>query len=352
MSVSASIEAPLEAGDAFDTFVEELVSSLAGLGMEFDAKLGVVTEKGVVVGRVISWQRAKNVLLEWHPESWNPERTTKVHLNFEPIKDGTLITVRNEGWGRLFGNQGKELTGWFSGEVASPLLRASSPDRFGDWLIDRRARRPSGAMAREVYRDPLYHRPNFLLILKRLSLGTDDYLLEVGCGGGAFLKDALRSGCRAAAIDHSPEMVRLARLENKEAIDEHRLDIIEGDAASLPYGDRTFSCAVMTGVFHFLPDPERALGEIRRVLKRGGRFVAFMGSKELRGTPAAPEPAASRIHFYEDSELVQLARKAGFVDVTVERPNMLDFAREVGVPQESLELFDGRGGQLLIARAV
>src|SRR5208283_1045170 len=116
-----------------------------------------------------------------------------------------------------------------------------------DWITDRRARRPSGPQSRATYRDPLYHRPNFKAILAVLKLRPDDYLLEVGCGGGAFLHDALQSGCKAAAIDHSPDMVRLAREINHEAIQKGRLEIREGDAGSLPYSDAIFTCAVMTG---------------------------------------------------------------------------------------------------------
>jgi SAM-dependent methyltransferase len=107
----------------------------------------------------------------------------------------------------------------------------------------------------------------------------------------------------------------------------------------------------MTGVLNFMPDPLKALSEIRRVLAGGGRLVLFTGSKELRGTPAAPEPIASRLHFYEDQELEELARKAGFAQAVVEHPDFEQFAREVGIPEEFLGLFKGSaGGQLLVAR--
>jgi len=107
----------------------------------------------------------------------------------------------------------------------------------------------------------------------------------------------------------------------------------------------------MTGVLGFILDSLKALSEVRRVLAAGGRFVLFTGTRELRGTPAAPEPMASRLHFYEDQELEALARKAGFAEAVVERPDFERFAREVGVPEEFLRLFKGRsGGQLLIAR--
>jgi hypothetical protein len=43
----------------------------------------------------------------------------------------------------------------------------------------------------------------------------------------------------------------------------------------------------------------------------------FTTGPELRGTPAAPEPIASRGHFYADEELVELADRCGFADVEV-----------------------------------
>ncbi len=349
--VRASIDLRLEPLAAFNVFVEELSEALARLGMRLDpGPTGRVTEGKAELGRVISWQPGAAIVLEWHQADWEPDEVTEVEIRFEPVQEGTRVTLEHHDWGRLLGDQGGELAGWFAREVAGPLLQATGPTRVGDWLTDRKARRPSGAQAREYYRDPLYHRPNFLAMLKELALTKDDYLLEVGCGGGAFLQDALRSGCRAAAIDHSPEMVRLAREINRDAVMERRLEVLEAGADRLPYPDGMFTCAAMTGVFGFLQDPVAALVEIRRVLAKGGRLVLFTSSRELRGTPAAPEPMASRIRFYEDEQLGELGRKAGFVDVRVERSNLEHFAREVGVPDEHLSLFSGRAGQLLLAR--
>jgi SAM-dependent methyltransferase len=351
MSVRTSIDLKLDLPSAFEAFVEELSTALSRLGMQFEPGVnGRVTEGVTEVGRVMCWQPQEQIVLEWHGADWQPAEVTRVELHFEHIADGTRIRLEHQEWGNLLGDPGNELAGWFASEVAAPLLGAMAPSRLGDWITDRRARRPSGPQARATYRDPLYHRPNFKAILKVLGLRPDDYLLEVGCGGGAFLEEALRSGCKAAAIDHSPDMVRLAREVNREAIRQARLEIGEGEADSLPYPDGTFTCAVMTGVFGFISDPLKALSEVRRVLAGGARFVLFTGSKELRGTPAAPEPMASRLHFYEDQQLEELARKAGFDDAHVERPDFEQFAHDVGIPEEHLEPFRGRGGgQLLLA---
>ncbi len=106
----------------------------------------------------------------------------------------------------------------------------------------------------------------------------------------------------------------------------------------------------MTGVLGFLPDASRTFNEISRVLAAPGRLVAFTGLKSLRGTPAAPEPMASRLRFYEDGELVDLARRAGFATARVEHPSLFEYAKKAGAPKSDLNLFKGTGGsQLLVA---
>ena len=349
MSLHISIDLRLRPPAAFDNLMDELSMRLSRLGMRFEpGPGGKVTDGAIEVGRVVSWLRNERIVLEWRPANWPPFETSKMELRFEALEDGTRVTLEHDGLSNLLGD---ELAGWFGSEVAAPFLKTTGPVALGDWITDRKARRPSGPQSRAIYRDPLYHRPNFKVILNVLRLRPNDFLLEVGCGGGAFLADALQTGCKAAAIDHSPDMVRLAREVNRDAIREGRLEIREGDARSLPFPDGTFTCAVMTGVFGFIANPLEAISEVRRVLAEGGRFVLFTGSKEMRGTPAAPEPMASRLHFYEDAELEDLARQAGFGDARLDRPDFTSFAREVGVPEEHMPLFSARGGgQLLVAR--
>jgi SAM-dependent methyltransferase len=309
---------------------------------------GRVIEHEFEVGRVVAWEPPARVLLEWHPAEWEPDHTTAVELRLEAVEGGTRTMVEHRGWGRLVGGP-EERTGWFADQVAAPLLKATAPAALGDWLTDRQARRPSGAQSRSVYRDPLYHYPNFRVIHQELALGPHDYLLEVGCGGGAMLKEALRSGCRAAAVDHSADMVALATAENRQAVADGRLEIRQASADRLPFADSTFSHAAMTGVLGFLPDPMAALSEIRRVLARGGTFVTLGSDVELKGTPGAPEPMASRLQFYDDDQLAQLARGAGFDDVHVIHRDLEPFAREAGVPEEHLMLFAGPTTRFLIA---
>ena len=349
-TVSASVEVELGREDAFAVVVDELPGALARRGIELELRAGGTARDGPSeVGRVTSWEPGRGLGIEWRPASWEPGETIEVSLGFEPTDAGTRITFEQRGWGSLLGGW-DELAGWFAGEVAAPLLEATSPSAFGDWLTDRRARRPSGGQARTTYADPLFHRPNFAVLLELLALEPEDVLLEIGCGGGAFLHEALESGCRAAAIDHSPEMVRLAREQNAQAVAEGRLEVLEADAQRLPFPDEMFTCATMTGVLGFLPDPVAVFAEIRRVLADGGRIAVLGADPAWRGTPAAPEPMASRLRFYEDDDLVRMAQDAAFTDVRVERRSLYEPAQQVGIPDEHLQYFEEGAAPFLVAR--
>lgn len=350
-NVRVSVDVSLSPEETFDGLVDELGIALEKRGFKFDAGAGgSVTEKGNCVGSVREWKPGERISLQWRPKNWNGDEQNEIVVDFASSNSGTTITFESFEWGRVLGDDKRELLGWFTSEVSAQLLFASSPHLLGDWITDRLARSPSGPRSRGVYKNPIYHWPNFYAILDRLSLGSGDYLLEVGCGGGAFLHEALKSGCRAAAIDHSADMVRVASEANSEAISEKRLTISKSEAESLPFQDGMFSRAVMTGVLGFLPDPSAAFKEVFRVLRTGGRFVAFTSTKELKGTPAISEPVESRVKFYEDEELERLAKDASFSLARVEHPSFFDYAVKAGVPSSDLELFSRPGGaQLLVA---
>jgi SAM-dependent methyltransferase len=335
------LDVALAPEEAFAAVVADLVAALARQGVALETGAGGrAVARGVEVGQVLAWEPGRRFALSWRAADWLPDATSEVALDVEPLGDRTRVTLEHRGWGAALGG-GAEQLGWFASAVAAPALAAATPGPLGDWVTDRQARRPWGPQSRAVYADPLYHYPNFHALLAELELGPDDILLEVGCGGGAFLRQALASGCRAAAVDHSPDMVQLSRHENEEAVRSGRLDVREAPADALPFADATFTKAAMTGVLGFLPDPVLAFGEIRRTLRPGGRFVCLGSDPELRGTPAAPEPMASRLRFYADAKLAELGRRAGFTAVRVLDHDLSAAAREVGVPEEHLPLFAG-----------
>ena len=323
MPTTITLTAELEG--SLDEFVEELAAALSRRRIAFDPQTRVV---------------------EWHEADWQPDAKSVLALR----REGDRIVVELIGFGGSFWDDA-ELLGWFADSVAAAFLEAASPAALGDWLTDRAARRPSGAAQRTSYRDPSHHRPSFGAILEELDLGPDDVLLEIGCGGGAFLEQALRTGCRAKAVDHSAEMVRVASELNAAAIAAGRLEIVQTTAEQLPFEDDSCTAGAMMQVFFFL-EPEPALAECRRVVRPGGTLAVFTVSEEAKGTPAAPEPMASRGRFYTDEQLIELARAAGFGDGTVKHPDLERHARAAGLPDDVVQMFTGANemSQLLVAR--
>ena len=172
-----------------------------------------------------------------------------------------------------------------------------------DRLTDRLARRPHGRGARRTYGAPDAHSFLWPEVLGALRLTADDRLLDVGCGGGVFLRHARETtGCEAIGVDHSRDMVRLAAP-----------DAVYGKAEALPFADGAFTAVSSLVAFFFFPDPVAALREMRRVLEpERGRIAIMTTAPEAKGTEAAPYPLATRGHFHTDEELVGLAREAGF----------------------------------------
>jgi SAM-dependent methyltransferase len=175
-----------------------------------------------------------------------------------------------------------------------------------DRMTDRIARRPHGRKARATYGADDAHSFLWEPVLEALALGPEDRLLDVGCGGGAFLNRARESGCAITGLDHSREMVRVAR-------DKTGARIELGAAEAMPFEGDEFTAVSCLVAFFFFPDPIAALREMRRVVDpEHGRIAVMTTAPEAKGTPAAPYPLATRGHFYADDELIGFASAGGF----------------------------------------
>ncbi|AZG78713.1 methyltransferase domain-containing protein [Methylocystis rosea] len=96
-------------------------------------------------------------------------------------------------------------------------------------------------------------------------------VLDVGCGDGPLASELARRGAIVTGLDRDPAMIAAAR--RRAAIEGAKLQLVEGKAESLPFPDATFDAVLAVAVLCFVRDAERAVAEMARVLKPGGRLV-------------------------------------------------------------------------------
>ncbi|HEU5214952.1 MAG TPA: class I SAM-dependent methyltransferase [Gaiellaceae bacterium] len=181
-------------------------------------------------------------------------------------------------------------------------------------FVEITARRPSGDAGAAHYRDPKEHEGSFVLALDALDLTADDRLLELCFGGGQLLERALEIVPSAAGIDHSPDMLALARERNADAVSGGRLELVRGDVRELPWRDGEFTCAACLNAFFFIERPEAFLAEVRRVLAPGGRFVLVTAVRAA----AWNGPWAAALLTYEPDAVRSMLLGAGFAEARVD----------------------------------
>jgi ubiquinone/menaquinone biosynthesis C-methylase UbiE len=162
---------------------------------------------------------------------------------------------------------------WSSGDVASGWQR--------------------GAAAREQALGPVN-----AVMFSLASVSTGMRLLDLGAGtGDQTLQAAQRVGLEGSvlATDISAPMLDLAR-EAVRAANVHNVEIRVMDAQHLDLPSASFDAAIARFSLQFVPDVQRALLEVRRVLKPGGKFAAVVFSAvERNAFRAAPQAIASRL---------------------------------------------------------
>ena len=95
-------------------------------------------------------------------------------------------------------------------------------------------------------------------------------VLELATGTGLIAKHIVRSADHIEATDASQEMIEQA----KQGVKSTKLHFSVQDMFHLPYADRSFDVVIVSNALHIVPGPEKALAEIRRVLKEDGILIA------------------------------------------------------------------------------
>ena len=95
-------------------------------------------------------------------------------------------------------------------------------------------------------------------------------VLELATGTGLIAKNIVNAAAHIEATDASAEMILEAKRDNHSA----KLHFSVQDMFRLPYADKSFDVVIVSNALHIVPQPEKALQEIKRVLKDDGVLIA------------------------------------------------------------------------------
>jgi SAM-dependent methyltransferase len=92
---------------------------------------------------------------------------------------------------------------------------------------------------------------------------------DLGCASGVFTELLRQAGYSSIGLDISANLVAIGRRKYPG------LELLAGDVENLPLASESFDGVLLSALVHHFPDPTRLAAEVGRVLKTGGRFVAF-----------------------------------------------------------------------------
>jgi SAM-dependent methyltransferase len=115
---------------------------------------------------------------------------------------------------------------------------------------------------------------------RRLGIGPQDSVYDVGCGAGAFLYPFYSKGHRVGGMDYAPNLISIAR----SAMPLAQLSI--GDAATINTEGK-YSVVVSNGVFLYFPDYKYAAGVLRRMAEMAEKSIGVFDVPDLAKKKAA-----------------------------------------------------------------
>ena len=113
-------------------------------------------------------------------------------------------------------------------------------------------------------------------LVSRVNAIPGSWVLDVASGTGLVAKEVtLRHNVRVAALDQSPEMLRVGASSVRAAGMGERVAFVQGRAERLPFPDEAFDSVTFTYLLRYVDDPAATLKELARVLRPGGALASL-----------------------------------------------------------------------------
>jgi len=177
-----------------------------------------------------------------------------------------------------------------------------NPDAYDAWYET-----PLGAVSDRIEKE---------LILSMAGIKKGEKALDAGCGTGIYSIELARRWAITTGVDSSGEMLNWARAKaRKEGL---TVEFVSADALTLPFSDDYFDLVLSVGLLCFVKEREKALLEMRRVLRPGGRLIVGVLNKwspwaafrRIKGL--FKDTIYNRVDFISPPELQLSVMRAGF----------------------------------------
>jgi ubiquinone/menaquinone biosynthesis C-methylase UbiE len=206
-----------------------------------------------------------------------PQSTVSRHL--KALSDGDWVAARSEGTSNLYlirrdlDAARRRLWALVREQVGSTPAAAQDQRRLHATLAERRTKSQeffsSSAGQWDRLREDLFGERFHLAALAAFA-GAAWTVGDLGCGTGQVSAALAPFVGRVIAVDASAAMLQAAR---KRLHEFENVDLRRGELEALPVDDARLDAAMLMLVLHHVPEPARALAEVARVLKPGGRLV-------------------------------------------------------------------------------
>jgi len=153
------------------------------------------------------------------------------------------------------------------------------------------------------------------------------HLLEIGCGMGYDSLEFLKRGVRVTAIDLTPAAVRFAE-RHFEVEGVHAEELKVDNALDLSFADESFDAVWSNGVLHATGDTKRAIAEVRRVLKPGGRAIISHFYRKPSWMDLIHRLGRENIEFKEQDPPVNEFYREAEIEAMFEGFDIVETARE------------------------
>jgi SAM-dependent methyltransferase len=132
-----------------------------------------------------------------------------------------------------------------------------------------------------AYQQPPADLPGQVLDVALPAGASTGVVADIGCGNGVYLAELARRGqaARLIGVDMSPGMLRAARQGTRE-FGRSVPALLAADATALPLRDASADLTLAMHMLYHVPEPEVALGEMRRVTRPGGRLVVGLNGSD------------------------------------------------------------------------